>query len=246
MEGKIKKQVKTIAHRHGNSLKSLDRTIANGSVDAVECDVYFTDGRFAVRHGRKYLPFFLFVIEKRNGKLRPIISFRELWLEEVLERVARSKKVLVIDLKRTYDEPDTTILATKLLGLLREFGLTNRVIIDSKSLTLLHAVYRVAKYHLRSPVPELRLSIDNQQELEQLMDVYRTYYEKFLYGVTMNEKILSSMEPDMFADLKRSLQHISIFTINNSEDAERFIDMGASAICSDDLTLLEALKTKEA
>ena len=242
----MKEQVKTIAHRHANSLKYLDRTITNDSVDAVECDVYFTKGKFAVRHGRKYLPFLLFVIEKRNGKLRPIMAFRELWLEEVLERVARSKKILVIDMKISYNEPEMTILATKLLGLLREFGLTNRVIVDSRSLTLLHAIYRVAKYRLCSPVPELRLSIDNQQELEQLMDAYRTYYENFLYGVTMNEKILSNMQPEMFADLKRSLQHISIFTINNSEDAKRFIDMGASAICSDDLTLLETLKTKEA
>jgi len=231
---------KRIAHGYGNSRRTLALAL-EGPVDYVEADVWYQDGRLAVRHERKIGPLPILFDERHKGhvghgpgrfglplgrwylKLQP----RTLYLEDVLA-LARGRRRILLDVKGGRRGRQSAF-ARALAQSVRLAGMADEVTFCGQNWPVLR--------RLRVIDPGLRVhySIGAQRQLPAFGHVPQ---DETLRGVCLHHSLLNALLIDI---LKRRGLDVWTWTVDDVEQARRLVAMGIDGIISNRLDVLEAL-----
>ena len=229
-----------IAHGYGNSRSNLALAL-EGPVDYIEADVWYQDGRVAVRHERKLTPLPLLFDQKHKGhaghgpgpyglslvRWYIKLQFRSLYLEEVLA-LARGRRRLVLDVKWNPSGRQSAF-ARALAQTVRLAGMADNVTFCGQNWSVLD---RLRAIDLGLSV---RYSIGVQRQLAAFGQVPQ---DESLRGVCLKRDLLSPERIDIF---KRRGLDIWTWTVDDLEQAHELLAMGIDGIISNRLDVLGAL-----
>jgi len=206
-----------IAHRAGNSLAGLQEANALG-VDVIECDVHHHLGRLEVRHLKTAGPLpFLW----DRWELVPASAPR-LGLRELLE-ADRHGTTFMLDLKGRGTEVGLAVAR-----LLHDIGHHRPVVVCSRAWT---AVDTVAALDVVHPV----LSARKPGELAAL---WQRLPGGGFHGVSVHRSMLDT---DVVARLRRDVDVVMSWPINDVSSLDRMIDIGVTGIISDESDVLSEI-----
>jgi glycerophosphoryl diester phosphodiesterase len=234
-----------IAHGYGNSRRYLAQAL-EGPVDCIEADVWYQNGRVAVRHERRLGPLPILFDEKNRDHVGhgpgryglPLlrwyvkVQFRTLYLEDVLT-LARGRRRVLVDVKWSPGGRQSAF-AQALAQTVRLAGMTDDVTFCGQNWSVLQ--------HLRVMDPGLRVyySIGAQRQLPAFG---RVPQDETLRGVCVHQSLLNAQVIDI---LKRRGLDIWTWTVDDVEQAQRLVAMGIDGIISNRLDVLEALSESPA
>lgn len=230
-----------IAHAYGNTRARLQTALA-APVDAIELDLWYRAGRLWVRHEARLDPLPLLVDRRmRRHSLPPLslplgkrwyvrLDVNGLKLEEVLQKVAGSKRLL-IDLKGSYRAQQNLDFARTLVRAIREQAAEGWTTVCGQFWPVLEDVRREAP------------DIDVRYSIEQVFQ-----WEKFMRLVAEDERVRKVCIEHRFLNEERvryiEEQGVDIFcwTVDDLTKARGLAAAGADGIISNDLKLLAALR----
>jgi len=229
-----------IAHGYGDSRRYLALAL-RGPVDHVEADVWYQDGRLAVRHERKLGPLPILFDEKHKGHVghgpgryrltlgRWYVKLQvsPLYLEEVLA-LARGRRRILVDVK--WDPGGRqSAFARGLAHTVRLAGVADAVTFCGQNWEVLG--------RLRIIDPDLRVhySIGAERQLAAFGHVRQ---DETLQGVCLHQNLLNERLIDVF---KRRGLDVWTWTVDDLEQARRLVAMGIDGIISNRLDVLEGL-----
>jgi len=228
-----------IAHGFGNSRRRLSRALI-GPVDLVETDVWFQDGRMAVRHEHKLGPLPVLIDEKSSLHIKSEHRLRlplwrwyialqrnPLFLQEVLAK-AKDKRGLLLDLKGKYGDREEA-LAQGLAEMLERMGMEEQATICGQNWPLLG--------HLQAAAPHLKVhySIDSTDQLE----VFQAMLEHDpIRRVCLNQLLV---ERPLIERLKGLGMTIYTWTVDDLWRAHELLELGVDGIISNSLEMLGLL-----
>ncbi len=228
-----------IAHGFGNSRRRLSRALI-GPVDLVEADVWFLDGKMAVRHEHKVGRLPVLVDRKACLHLKSEHAWRlPLWrwyialernplaLEEVLAR-AKDRRGLLLDLKGEYGDREEA-LAQALAEMLGRMGMEEQATICGQNWPLLG--------HLRTAAPHLKVhySIDSADHLE----AFQAMLERDpIRRICLHQSLI---EGPLIERLKGLGMTIYTWTVDDLWRAHELLELGVDGIISNSLEMLGLL-----
>lgn len=238
--------VQRIAHGYGNSRRHLALAL-EGPVDYVEADVWYQDGRVAVRHERKIGPLPLLFDEKQKGHMgqdpSPLrglplgrwyikLQIGTLYLEDILTLV-RGRRRLLLDVKWNPGGRQSAF-ARALAQTVRLAGMGDEVTFCGQNWPVLR--------RLRVIDPGLRVhySIGAQRQLAAFGQVRQ---DETLRGVCLDQSLLNAQLIDI---LKRRGLDVWAWTVDDLAQARQLVAMGIDGIISNRLDVLKALSEEPA
>jgi glycerophosphoryl diester phosphodiesterase len=229
-----------IAHGYGNSRRTLTLAL-EGPVDYVEADVWYQDGRLAVRHERKLGPLPLLFDERHKGHVGHgpgryglslgrwylKLQIGPLYLEDVLT-LARGRRRILVDVKWNPGGRQSAF-ARALAQTVRLAGMGDSVTFCGQNWPVLR--------RLRVIDPDLRVhySIGVQRQLAAFGHVRQ---DETLRGVCLDQSLLNAGLVDI---LKRRGLAVWSWTVDDLEQARQLVAMGIDGIISNRLDVLEGL-----
>ena len=230
-----------IAHRYGNSRRHLALAL-QGPVDYVEADVWYQDGRLAVRHERKVGPLpILFDERPKNasehgpgryglplGRWYVKLQLSALYLEDVLA-LAHGRRCVLVDVKGSRRGRQSAF-ARALAQSVRLAGMADEVTFCGQNWPVLR--------RLRVIDPGLRVhySIGAQRQLAAFSHVRQ---DETLRGVCLHHSLIDARLIDV---LKRRGLAVWTWTVDDLAQARQLAAMGIDGIISNRLDVLEALR----
>jgi glycerophosphoryl diester phosphodiesterase len=230
-----------IAHAFGNTRERLKTALDDVTVDAIELDVWYRNGKLWVRHEKRLEPLPILVDRRMRGHALPPLSlplgkrwyvrldFNRLRLDDVLTTVAGNKRLLV-DVKGAYHAQRNLEFARALVRTIRERSAESWVSVCGQFWPVLDDVRREAA------------------DLEVRYSVERVYqWEKFMRLVGEDERVRRVCIEHRFLNEERTRfiedRGVNLFcwTVDNPEEARRLVAAGADGIISNDLALLADL-----
>lgn len=207
-----------IAHRAGNSLTGLHA--ANQlDVDVVECDVHAFRGRLEVRHLKTAGPLpFLW----DTWTLAPAWAPR-LGLDELLEADRRGA-VFMLDLKGRRESTGRAVAR-----LLHERAPGHRVLVCGRHWPVVEHVADRLTYV--DPVLSARTRGELSALVSRVADARRTAP----YGVSVH---CSLLDPALVERLRRHVEVVMTWPVNDLGRLETVLDLGANGIISDEPAIL--------
>lgn len=209
-----------IAHRAGNSLAAL-RVAVDVGVDVIEADVHAYRGRLEVRHLKTAGPLpYLWDRWELVPASAPRLLLAEL-LGEALPGVP-----FMLDVKGR-----SAAVGTGVARALHEVAPERDVLVCSRYWP---AVEAAAVLPYVRPV----LSARNRRELARLRGRARA---GGAYAVSVHRSLL---DPALVAALHRSVEVVMTWPVNTLAALEEVLAQGVSAVISDELAVLAALRTR--
>ena len=229
-----------IAHGYGNSRRTLALAL-EGPVDYVEADVWYQDGRLAVRHERKLAPLPLLFDEKHKGhaghgpgrlglslgRWYVKLQIRPLYLEDVLA-LARGRRRVLVDVKWN-PSGRPSAFARALAQTVRLAGMGVEVAFCGQNWAVLKRLRAI------DPGLNVRYSIGAQRQLAAFGHVRQ---DETLRGVCVHQSLLSADLIDIF---KRRGLDIWTWIVDDVAQARGLVAMGIDGIISNRLDVLGAL-----
>jgi glycerophosphoryl diester phosphodiesterase len=232
--------IQRIAHGYGNSRRTLALAL-EAPVDHIEADVWYQDGRLAVRHERKLGPLPILFDEKDKGhaghgpgryglslgRWYVKLQLDPLYLEDVLA-LARGRRRVLVDVKGS-GRGRQSAFARALVQSVRLAGMGDEVTFCGQNWPVLQ--------RLRVIDPGLRVyySIGAQRQLAAFGLVRQ---DESLRGVCVHQRLL---DPQLIDILKRRGLDIWTWTVDDLGQARRLVATGIDGIISNRLDVLEAL-----
>jgi glycerophosphoryl diester phosphodiesterase len=232
--------VQRIAHGYGNSRRYLAQAL-EGPVDYIEADVWYQNGRVAVRHERRLGPLPVLFDEKNRDHVGhgpgryglPLVhwyvklQFRTLYLEDVLA-LARGRRRVLVDVKWSPGGRQSAF-ARVLAQTVRLAGMVDDVTFCGQNWSVLQ------RLRVIDPGLHVRYSIGAQRQLPAFGHVPQ---DETLKGVCVHQSLLNTQLIDI---LKRRGLDIWTWTVDDVEQARRLVAMGIDGIISNRLEVLRAL-----
>jgi len=229
-----------IAHGYGNSRRYLALAL-DGPVDYIEADVWYQDGRLAVRHERKLGPLPVLFDEKHKGHVGHgpgrfgltvgrwyvKLQISPLYLEDVLA-LARGRRRVLVDVKWSPGGRQSAF-ARALAQTVRLASMADDVTFCGQNWSVLQRL-RVIDPDLR-----IRYSIGVQRQLAAFGHVPQ---DETLRGVCVHQSLLNAELIDI---LKRRGLDIWTWTVDDLAEARELVAMGIDGIISNRLDVLGAL-----
>jgi len=229
-----------IAHGYGDSRRYLALAL-EGPVDYIEADVWFQNGRVAVRHERRLGPLPILFDERHEGHMGhgpgPYglrlarwylkLQLRTLYLEDVLA-LARGRRRILVDVKWSPGGRQSAF-ARALAQTVRLAGMADDVTFCGQNWSVLQRL-RVIDPGLR-----VRYSIGVQRQLAAFGHVSQ---DETLQGVCVHQSLLNAQVIDI---LKRRGLDIWTWTVDDLTQARRLVARGSDGIISNRLDVREAL-----
>jgi glycerophosphoryl diester phosphodiesterase len=229
-----------IAHGYGNSREHLALAL-EGPVDYIEADVWYQDGRLAVRHERKLGPLPLLFDEKQKGhaghepgryglslgRWYVKLQISPLYLDDVLA-LARGRRRVLVDVKVS-GRGRQSAFARDLAQTVRLAGMGDQVTFCGQNWLVLK------RLRVIDPGLHVRYSIGAQR---QLAAFGRVRQDETLRGVCVHQSLLSAQLIDI---LKRRGLDVWTWVVDDAAEARRLVAMGIEGIISNRLDVLGAL-----
>ncbi len=229
-----------IAHRYGNSRRHL-ALAAQGPVDYIEADVWYQNGRLAVRHERKLGPLPILFDERTKdpgeggpddhclplGRWCVKLQLRPLYLDEVLA-LARGRRRVMVDVKGCPRDRQSAF-ARALAQRVRSAGMVEEVTFCGQNwpvLRRLRAIDRGLRVHY---------SIGAKQQLAAFSHVHQ---DETLRGVCVHHDLIN---PRALAGLKQRGLAVWTWTVDDPALARELVAMGIDGVISNRLDVLGAL-----
>ena len=212
------RRVRRIAHRAGNSRRSLQAAVAAGA-DWLETDLWYQYGRLVARHERAIwrLP-----LVYDSWRLRA--HFRPLYLQEILE-LAGSGPGLFLDFKGSH-----TPLAEAVVAALRRLDAVERTAVCGQHWPSLDEIARV------EPGIRLFYSLGRREQLQALRRRIEAGFSPT--GVSIGRWLVTE---SVLAELHERGLQVFVWTVNDSEEAAQLAAWGVDGITSDRLEVLAGL-----
>ena len=220
--------IQRIAHGYGNSRRTLALAL-EAPVDHIEADVWYQDGRLAVRHERKLGPLPILFDEKDKGhaghgpgryglslgRWYVKLQLSPLYLEDVLA-LARGRRRVLVDVKGS-GRGRQSAFAQALVQSVRLAGMGDEVTFCGQNWSVLQ--------RLRVIDPGLRVyySIGAQRQLAAFGLVRQ---DESLRGVCVHQRLL---DPQLIDILKRRGLDIWTWTVDDLGQARRLWPRGSTA-----------------
>ena len=165
-------------------------------------------------------------------------------LREVLELVAHSDlKVLNLELKNNVIEYKG--LEEKVLTMIDEFNLGDRVIISSFNHT---SLVRIRKIEEQKNKINNNLHNEKKITLGALTDSTIVNVYKYLKAISVecyHPYFPSILNKEYMEELKKARIKVNPYTVNDMEDMKKVIEVGAYSIITNEVELLNKLKAKQ-
>lgn len=230
-----------IAHGYGNARRYLALAL-QGPVDYVEADVWYQDGRLAVRHERKVWLLPILFDEKPKsrsgygpgryglclGRWYVKLQIGALYLEDVLA-LAHGRRCVMVDVKGGRRGRQSAF-ARALAQSVRLAGMADEVTFCGQNWPVLR--------RLRVIAPDLRVHYSIGAE-RQLAAFSRVRQDETLRGVCLHQSL---MDARLVGVLKRRGLAIWTWTVDDLAQAHELVAMGVDGIISNRLDVLGALR----
>jgi glycerophosphoryl diester phosphodiesterase len=229
-----------IAHGYGNSRRQLALAL-EGPVDYIEADVWYQDGRVAVRHERKLAPLPLLFDEKDEnhaghgpgpyglslGRWYIKLQIGTRYLEDMLA-LARGRRRILLDVKWNPSGRQSAF-AGVLARTVRLAAMADEVTFCGQNWPVLQ------RLRVIDPGLHVRYSIGVQRQLAAFGHVPQ---DETLRGVCVHQSLLNAQLIDI---LKRRGLDIWTWIVDDIDQARRLVAMGIDGIISNRLDVLGAL-----
>jgi glycerophosphoryl diester phosphodiesterase len=229
-----------IAHGYGNSRCHLALAL-EGPVDYIEADVWYQDGRLAVRHERKMGPLPILFDEKPEnpgergpgryglslGRWYIKLQISALYLGDVLA-LAHGRRRVMVDVKGSRRSRESAF-ARALSQSVRLAGMGDAVTFCGQNWSVLR--------RLRLIDPDLRVhySIGTERQIAAFNRIRR---DETLRGVCLHQGLVDARVVDT---LKRRALAIWTWTVDDLARARELVDLGVDGIISNRLDVLGLL-----
>ena len=165
-------------------------------------------------------------------------------LRELLELVAHSNlKVLNLELKNSVIEYKG--LEEKVLTMIDEFNLRDRVIISSFNHTSLVEIRKLEKQGVKK---DGNMAADKSITLGALTDSTLVNVPKYLKDISVecyHPYFPSVLNKEYMKEIKNEGIKVNPYTVNNVEDMEKIIEVGVDSIITNEVEMLNKLKAKQ-
>lgn len=208
----------TIAHRGGNGVDNLNKTLG-ARANFAEADVRPVRGSIVVGHEQYFGPF---VVDGARRSFR--IGGPRLLLDEVAQYSATQDQNLFLDLKDVNLQD-----ARRIEGIIEKRGLKGKTAYSSKNWEVLDELGgKDNLFYTIEDMDGFKKFILQQEKMKRR-------------GVSMNQGVVV---PESMEWLKDLGVKIWVYTIHNSEDGLRVLQLGADGLISNNLSLLSIYNSK--
>ncbi len=234
-----------IAHAYGNRRDELQQALA-APIDMIEADVWYRGGKLWVRHERRLGPLPLLMDSRMRAHppgplaipiwpryfMRPDVN--PLSLPELLES-ARGRRVLLLDVKGSYDAAGDTAFAAALSRQVAQQAMQEQVAVCGQNWLVLNRLRQVA------PHLHVHYSIERPDQWQEFLGMIDR--DKGAHRICIEHRFVSE---DKALLLEGKGIDVYCWTVDNRTEAERLLAAGVDGIISNDLALLASLAAREA
>ncbi len=229
-----------IAHAYGNRRDKIEAA-ATADIDFIEADIWYRAGDLWVRHERRLgcLPLLFDRRPQGVNRVGPWamtvfprhyvrLDVNPLTLAELLKRT-RGTRRLLLDLKGDHPASAARAFAETLARAISDANCEQSVIVCGQT-DVLDDVRKAA------PHLDVRHSIERQEQWDRFLR--RLEADPGLPGVCLHRKLLSDERARLLRE--KGLQ-VFCWTVDDTAEARRLIEMGVDGIISNNIPLLERL-----